>query len=240
MSAEIFLDLYREIEELLERRYAKESRPSSNVIMQFIQEKQGARYREELNLCREIRNVLSHHSTIQGQPVVEPAEGLIRIMEKLVEELREPPMALEYGTPASEILLATPQQRVLKLMAVMKEKGYSHVPVREKDQIQGIFSISSIFLYTLRYPDRPLTEDTRVEEFEEFLPADRHGEEFLFADPTMTYWEAREAFYTVRKHRRLAVIFITSDGTKKGRLLGMLTPWDVLGLDEAVGDQEDQ
>ena len=37
MSAERFLDLYREIEELLEKRYARESSPGGNVILRFLQ-----------------------------------------------------------------------------------------------------------------------------------------------------------------------------------------------------------
>jgi CBS domain-containing protein len=242
MSAERFLDLYRQIEELLERRYAKESRTTSNVIVQFIQEKQGSRYREELNLCREIRNVLSHHSTFQGQPVVEPADGVMQVMEQLVEELKKPPLALDYGTPADHLLWATPDERVLPLMETMREKGYSHIPVREANPktssqtVSGIFSTGSVFQYTLCHPERPITEETRLGDFREFLPIERHAEAFLFAKPDMNYWEAREAFSTVRKHRRLAAILITSDGTAGGRLKGMLTPWDVLGLEEAVTD----
>ena len=241
MSAERFLDLYREIEELLEKRYARESSPGGNVILRFLQEKQGSRYREELNLCREIRNVLSHHSTIQGRPVVVPAPELLQVMERLIAELQEPPLALDYATPAEKIILTTPQQRVLRLMATMREKGYSHIPVRVKGKIQGVFSISSVFSYMLKYPAKPLSAETRVEEFSEFLPLDSHGERFLFAGPRLNYWEAREAFSQVRKNRRLAVIFLTSDGTKKGRLLGMLTPWDVLGREEEISaDQEEQ
>ncbi len=233
-----FLDLYRQIEELLERRYAKENRLTSNVFIRFTSEKQGARYREELNLCREIRNVLSHHAAIQGQPVVEPAEGLIRVMERLSEELQKPPLAMDYATPAEQIIQASPRHRVRKLMTTMSEKGFSHIPVREEGAIRGVFSVSSVFDYVRRYPDRGLTEDTRVADFAEFLPVENHGERFLFAGPELTYWEAREVFGQVYKHRRLAVIFLTEDGSKTGRLLGMLTPWDVLGLDEEITAEE--
>ena len=31
------------------------------------------------------------------------------------------------------------------------------------------------------------------------------------------------------KNKRLAAIFITSDGTATGKLIGMLTPWDIIG-----------
>ena len=48
-----------------------------------------------------------------------------------------------------------------------------------------------------------------------------------------TYIEVRKRFEQVRgKNKRVAVIFITQDGRQDQPLLGMLTPWDVLGRDD--------
>ena len=231
-SAVEFLDLYRQVEELLEAKYGYESSSNSNVIMQFIQSRQGARYKEQLNLCREVRNVLSHHANVGGEPVVEPAAGLLASLRDLIGELSAPPLAMDFATPAEKIVMTTPKRKVLPLMVTMQEKGFSHIPIWYFGEMVGVFSTSTVFAFTVANPGKTLDEDTLVQEFAEFYPLAAHTERYLFATPDMSYWEAKEAFTKVTKHKRLAAIFLTDTGKATGKLLGMLTPWDVLGLDE--------
>ena len=231
-TADRFLDLYCRLEELLEHKYGYESSSTNNVIIQFIQSRQGSRYRDQLNICREIRNVLSHHSNIGGEPVVEPAGGLVAVLEEVIAELETPPTVMDYATKAENIVMTTPSRPVLELMRVMDKEGFSHIPIWYYGEMIGVFSRSTVFSYSLAHPDESLDAETKVEHFAEYYPIKCHMERFLFTTPEMTLWEAREAFRQVYKHKRLAVIFVTDSGTEKGTLLGMLTPWDVMGVDE--------
>lgn len=234
-SAETFLNLYRELEEALEEKYNKSA---SAALQEFTKSLEGGRFREELTVCREIRNVLTHHATIGTSPVLEPADELMEVLFTVVNELRSPEKALNSATLAENVLMATPQKKVLELMRLMEQKGYSHVPVWYYGEMIGVFSRSTLFSYLIDHPEMKLDEDSRVEMFKQYIPLNRHNERFLFADENMTVWEAREAFQNAVRQKRLAAIFITDTGKTKGRLLGMLTPWDVLGSHEVFLTEE--
>lgn len=60
-----------------------------------------------------------------------------------------------------------------------------------------------------------------------------HMENYEFVSKDATYITVRKKFEHVKgKNKRVSVIFITETGSPEERLLGMLTPWDVLGEPE--------
>ena len=63
---EKFLELYKEMEGLLKEKYMGEA-TRSGVVMKFINSLEGKRFREKLNTCREIRNILAHSPDIRRQ-----------------------------------------------------------------------------------------------------------------------------------------------------------------------------
>ena len=57
-----------------------------------------------------------------------------------------------------------------------------------------------------------------------------HMENYEFVPKDATYISVRRIFERVRgKNQRVSVIFITEHGRVGEALLGMLTPWDVMG-----------
>lgn len=77
---------------------------------------------------------------------------------------------------------------------------------------------------------RPLTRETTLKDLEKYLAVGEHLENYRFVPKDATYSSVRRAFERVNgKNQRVSVIFITETGKPGQRLLGMLTPWDVLG-----------
>ncbi len=225
-----FLYRYKELEEFLTARYDRENRHTSSAVYTFAHSREGAPFREDLDLCREIRNLLSHRSDIDGEPIVEPASGLIEVLDKVLSYVKQPPRIIEYATPAKDLLQTSLKSKVYELMRFMEKRGYSHVPVVQNGTLIGVFSVSTLFSYQLSYPDRTLRKDALLGDLAEFLPISCHcSETFHFLSPDATFLDAQEAFEVVTRGKRLAAIFLTQDGTPKGKLLGMVTPWDVLG-----------
>ena len=68
---------------------------------------------------------------------------------------------------------------------------------------------------------------------ESFFDVRNHASEvFAFVPPTNTVSDVQHRFRdTFKTHKRLAAVFITDDGTENGRLLGLITAWDVAGID---------
>lgn len=222
-----FLNLYKMIEDTLEARYAREGRRYSSVVMEFIHSPEGEKWKEKMDMCREIRNLMTHTADIGGEAVVTPAEGVVDVLREILEYVQKPPMALDYATKAAQILKVTPMDMALPVMKAMQRRGFSHVPVMQGERMLGVFSVSSVFSDAIS-GGRRIDEKTRVKDFSHLLPVENHVfEQFAFIGERATLPEAQAAFDR-RDKKRMAALFVTRDGLPEGLLIGMITPWDVL------------
>ena len=71
--AERFLVMYRRLEGLLEKRYADHAMTTGSVVKEYLKDPDSEPLRSEIDLCREIRNILSHNTDSDGGAVVEPS-----------------------------------------------------------------------------------------------------------------------------------------------------------------------
>ncbi|MBR1821418.1 MAG: CBS domain-containing protein [Clostridia bacterium] len=230
LRSEQFLKLYRMLEGLLEKRYDGKRLSSGSVVMEYLRDDDSAPCRTELDMCREIRNLLSHNADEAGEPVVEPSAAVVRTLREIVDYVQRPRLALEYGTPGEKILFAHPNDAALGVMRHMMRMGYSHVPVRDRTGLVGVFSAASLMRYVGDRGFEGLRDSLKIGELKNALDFDdARSEKYAFFDRSVTLTTVREAFDKRReRNSRLAVAFITEDGTQNSGVLAMLTSWDVL------------
>ncbi|MBQ2955142.1 MAG: hypothetical protein IJE08_01645 [Clostridia bacterium] len=222
-----FLNLYKMIEDTLEERYTRQGRRYSSVIMEFINSPEGDPWREKMDMCREIRNLMTHTADIAGEAIVTPAEGVVDILRKILEYVKKPPLAFDYATKTAQLLKVSQMDFALPIMKAMQKRGFSHVPVMQGDRMTGVFSVSTIFSDSLSNGGR-IDDKTRIRDFSRLLPIENHTfEQFAFITPETTLPEAQAAFDR-REKKRMAALFVSKGGTAEGALMGMITPWDVL------------
>lgn len=228
--AERFLRLYRKMEGLLEKRYIGHKMASGSVVIEYLRDPDSAPCRAELDLCREIRNLLSHTADERGEAVVEPSEATLDMMNDILGHVQHPRMAIDYGTPKEKILFAHPNDRAVDVIRRMQRMGYSHVPVRDRAGLQGVFSASSVALTIANRGFDGLSDALRIGDLKNALDiGDERSEKYLFLPTDATLLTVRDAFERRdERNSRLSVVFITEDGTREGEILAMLTPWDVL------------
>lgn len=226
MRTHEFLNLYKMIEDTLEERYARQGRRYSSVIMEFINSPEGEPWREQMDMCREIRNLMTHTADVGGESVITPAAGVVEILRSILEYVKRPPMALDYATRAGQILKVSQMDFVLPVMKAMQRRGFSHVPVMQGERMKGVFSVSTIFSDAI--DGGQVDEKTRLKDFAHLLPVENHVfEQYAFVSEQATLPEAQAAFDR-RDKKRMAALFVTRGGLPDGQLLGMITPWDVL------------
>ena len=227
--SEQFLRLYRKLEGLLEKRYSGK-KVSSSVVMEYLHDPDSAPCRADLDMCRDIRNLLTHNDDDDGQPVVEPSEGVVELLGDIVDYVQRPRLAMDYGTPGEKIMFAHPNDLALDVMRHMLRMGYSHVPVRDKTGLVGVFSAGALMSYVGERGFEALKDDLRIGDLKKELSVDNeHTDRYLFFDSKTTLTTVRMAFEKPQeRNRRLAVAFITEDGGQHSQVLAMLTPWDAL------------
>ena len=123
-ACEAFLNTYRDLEELLCARYGLRS----GAIQEFAAG-EGHRFAEDLNLCRDIRNLLSHHGRLDGQDAVVPSAAVQARLEEILAFAKDPPRALSISTRFDNLFRADAGDSILSLTDAMEWRGYSHVPV---------------------------------------------------------------------------------------------------------------
>ena len=230
MRATEFLEMYRELEDLLESRYAGKKKHYSSVIFEYLNDYDSRPIRDKLDICREIRNLLTHTAKVGGEEVVEPSEPICNELRACLEYVRRPPLAIDFATKGDSIMKAGLNQSVLKVMRNMEKNGYSHIPIMENGTFVGVFSLSTVFSFVLNSQGQNIGQNTSIADLRDYLPIKAHTENYEFVSKETSLSKVRAMFETVKaKNKRLSVIFITENGSEKERLLGMLTPWDVLG-----------
>ena len=203
---------------------------SGSVVMEYLHDPDSTPFRTELDMCREIRNLLSHNTDEAGEAVVEPSEAVVETLRDIVEYVRRPRLARDYGTPGDMIVFAHPNDAAIGVMRHMMRMGYSHVPVRDKTGLVGVFSAGALMSFVGAKGFGSLEDDLRVGDLKKALSVDNERtDQYLFFDPSVTMTAVRMAFEKRQeRNRRLAVVFITEDGGQHSQVLAMLTPWDVL------------
>lgn len=230
MNAERFLQKYRILEGMLEKRYDGEKMSSSSVVMEYIRDPDSDPVRVDLDLIREIRNILSHNAGPDGRPVVEPSEAMIARLDEIIDHVKRERLAKDCGTPAERILCAHPNDNVLNIMRSMLNNGYSHVPVTDDGALVGIFSIKCLFDYLAENGAGSISDDTRIRELKKYTGIDnRRGERYMFVDENATIVSVRSAFRDHHeRNNRLSAVFVTETGSPGEKIQCILSPWDVL------------
>ena len=100
----------------------------------------------------------------------------------------------------------------------------------------GVFSVKSVFDYLADAGLDGLAPDARIAQLGGRIRLDgRTGERYMFIPADTSIISVRKAFerYT-EKNNRLGMVFVTETGSASEQLICMLTPWDVLSVDTAI------
>lgn len=228
-KVELFLDSWRRLETAAERLV--KTKNGANPVVQLCRDARFARYREELDYCREVRNLLSHQAKLDGEYPVCPSDAVLTLLQQVLRQLENPPRLVDVMTPIDKLLRAAPDSRVLKTMRRMRELGISHVPVLQNKRVVGVFSTETIFQAVL--DGRPTPEETtELKALADYLPIESHAEHaYRFVAKTMTAEEAEKLFSDAQGRTcKLRLLLVTASGRADRPLVGVVSPYDLLQL----------
>ncbi len=222
-----FLDAYRRLETAAEKLVGSGSRSSSIMRLAHLPEFQ--KYRDELDYCRQVRNLLTHEAKIDGQYGVFPSQTLQQFINKMLKLVEDPPVVGDVMTPVNRLLPARLEQPVLDIMDEMNQRGISHVPIVEQGVVTGIFSIDTVFMWVLE-GHQPFTRQTLLQEVAAYLSVEQQmGHGYCFVDSSMPVQTAKDLFERAYdKNRKIKLLLVTRGGRRDEKLLGVISPYDLL------------
>lgn len=187
---------------------------------------------------KSMRNCISHSCLENEYPfmvnpkVYDQLLQLIDLAKKEVERLNK--KLISEAIRKIDIVTTTLDDKLLPLLTLMKEKNFSYIPVlNDKDIVVGVLTENTILSYITKNEGILIDNNTMVREVEEFISIDENrNEKFLFVSRDTKMIDINKLFNDAFKDRkRLAVIYITQNGSPTEKLLGMVTAWDILGKD---------
>lgn len=226
-KTELFLDTWRRLETAAERVVGSTGR--TNAVVALCRDPRFSAYRDELDYCREVRNLLSHQAKVDGEYAVYPSDAALQLLQEVLRKLEAPPTVADVMTPTAQLITASEDSRVTDIMRRMRDKGLTHIPLLKKERVTGVFSVETVFQAVL--DGRSIGPDTAVRDLADYLPLEKHmNHEYRFVSKGTTLQAAENIFRKgAARTRKLRLLLITRDGRPDSPLLGVVVPLDLVG-----------
>lgn len=227
--ADVFIEKYKELESLAVNNY---NLPSDGRAVAYLGRMvQFRAVKKELSYCRDVRNLLQHGEKIGGNFAVEPSEDMVQMLIDVVEKVKNPLKCIDIAVLFKDMYWQTLDDPVYPAMQHMRRQGFAHTPILKGGHIIGVFSEKMVFSFLVDGDISHVNKEVKFKDIEKYLALDAHGSEvFEFIHKDATVAEAERACENAFRNRtRIGLFFITHSGKPSEKVLGLLTPWEVVG-----------
>lgn len=229
-SISVFRELCSKFENAVRVKYGLDD--TQKAFSQFSSKKENKKFKKDTEVIRNIRNLLSHvDCKIEGKAAIEINENIIEKFKEIISYLENPPLvASRYIT---EMFVVDLEEKLEKLIKIMNEKKISHVPVLDKDKkLIGVFSENTIFSKLSEDEIIEIGKEYKVKDYEKYIKLENHSSEYFdFIKRNEELASAQNLFNkSIKKDKKLVMLFVTENGKKTEKILGILTPWDLLDI----------
>ena len=233
-STSKFLSIYNEIDHYMRGILNAQDYIDHGALLRQISDKNRlfSDYYKDLKLFAELRNLLVHNPyPDRANPLIIPHGYVTKKYEEIKNAIMRPKKAIDIAVRREFIYTTTLSTKSIEVMQEMNDKTYTHVPVMDGETLEGVFSENTILSYLVHNKEAIIMKDTKISEFKEFIGLDKHRSEYFEFVSRNTLLAEVEALFQegLQERKRIAVVYITENGKRDEKLLGMITAWDVAG-----------
>ncbi len=230
-NAERFLNAFVAIEHYLAsqrrghgagfRQMVREARSSEPVVR---------RYMADLNELADLRNAIVHNSRAGGSPIADPREDVVELIEHIEAQLKDP--ARIYPLFKMNVATVMSDDTVGKAAERMYRGGFSQMPVLGQGECIDLLTAKTVTRWLGANTDDCASLSTPVCDVLHFAEKTEH---YVFMPPARTVFELLEAFGEAESRgNRLHAAIITSNGSARGRIIGIATVADLPAALKAI------
>ena len=230
-NVEVFLNTYRELEDGIKMRYNVNRREDGSSIYVLKEQKYFKQFKTQIDLYKDIRNLLSHEPKRRGDYPIIPTKGIIDGLEALKNRVTNPPRVNTIMVESQNVYSASVNDSVRTVINAMIKNVYTHIPILDDGKVIGVFS-ENTFLSLFENEELVMIDDNlkfNDATIQKLIPIDKHiTESFRFVARDVSVFEVGEAFRkSADNGDRIGLIFVTQNGKQDERILGIVTPWDL-------------
>ncbi|WP_414048822.1 CBS domain-containing protein [Macrococcus animalis] len=224
-TAERFLNAFNTIEKYLTKYNLNKGYASFSRLIDYAinKDKVVAQYKDDLKQFAELRNAIVHNTRSGDNRVIaEPHEEVVKEIELITEMLIHPPRAIEKAT--KKVVTFHINDLLTTVLAQINASKFTQFPIYNGKTYVGLLTESGITRYFAANHHREIGI-IKVSE----VIAYEQKERAAFVDEGATEIEIVSMFKSFNeRNEKLEAVLITDSGTKEGKLIGLITLYDLL------------
>ncbi|SEN68309.1 CBS domain-containing protein [Amphibacillus marinus] len=185
------------------------------------------RYSNDLLEFSELRNAIVHERTEVNYTIADPHDQVVATIEQIAKEVTAPQQVM----PTFAKVLRTIQAdlKVKQVFGIIRETEYSQFPVYRNKRFLGLLTDKKMLHWVAKNVSGDTTKvlETSISK----LIDEEQGTHYQFIPRHTSVYQAEQLFIqSVKQHKRLEALLITETGSKDEKLLGMISPHDLIEI----------
>lgn len=187
------------------------------------------KYEDDLRSYADLRNAIVHHRTSMDYVIAEPHPDVVEKIEYMDATLAKPTLVGQMF--CKKVYVLQERDSLKYVLKVIRNRKYTQFPVYHKDQFKGLVTtvgITNWLATTLSVDQLP----KHVPTMRDILLHEKNKVNYKFISKYITIYEAEEIFKQgVERGRRFEALLITEHGKPQEKLIGIITPLDIMKVD---------
>ncbi|MCF7924183.1 MAG: CBS domain-containing protein [Candidatus Izimaplasma sp.] len=232
---EYFLDLFNKLDEYLRIKHFNNHSAYTSYVKKIFYIKnhrmnpiiENNHNFDLLKKAGEIRNIIAHNNDI-----IIPSDSFLEEFETLVNEIMKPKKVFQIMTNYSDLQTRDINDTLEDAISLIKEKGYSSIPILDQGKVFGMFTEKSIFDYLSMENNYEINKTMSLSAIKDAIDLDNNPRHyFKYIPRDMTVYEAYEIFSDDFKAKRELVLLLVSEtGKSTEKILGIVALRDLKNL----------
>lgn len=203
------------------------------VLQSYGKDRVVLEYMDQLRLYGQLRNALAHN--YDDEPIADPREDTVAGIRTLYEKVTNPQKVSQIMTPSPTTFDST--MDVYDALGTMNIEWFTSVPVYHEGVLAGVLSERSALRWAAASKDDAvkLAEPKTLEDILQYFDIidDAQTDLYVFVAKDLDVYSVRDMFDTaIRDGKRMSAVFVTHNGNKTEKLLGIVTAWDLHRIDD--------
>jgi len=187
------------------------------------------KFEQDLREYADLRNAIVHHRTDNEYAIAEPHDDIVELIEYIERELSKPVTVGDMFIRKVHTLQAS--DTLSAGLKLIREKKFNQIPIYQSNKFIGLVTATGI---TYWLADN-MTDKIISREMPTLLDIFSHEKQkntYRFVRSDLSVYEAEEYFKKfVAEGKRLEALLITESGKPEEKLLGIITPLDLMKIE---------
>lgn len=212
--------LFREKYAIMEGKIRKKFKIHEGNSLYFVFNEPGyKKFAETFDQLANIRNLFSHTNMENYITVNDESINSINAIIKFIDS---PPKVIENCVLIKDILSATYEDNVLDKIKIIKEKKFNSIPIINNQKLIGLFTENTISDKIISEEIIEVNKNTTFLDFKDYLILDEDKVAFIPKNMNIfDLYKLHKKNFNSKKFTEF--YFITSNGKKDDKLIGMIT-----------------